>query len=148
MVASFSGNSTYDQMANARHVDLNVVMCHRSINYIGEMMEKSYGIPWIKVNFIGAEQTAKSLRRIAAFYGDEELMAQVEKVIAEEMPGVEEVRKEIESRCTGKTAMLFVGGSRAHHYQFPFKEMAWKPSPPVMNLATAMTTKVVSPPQH
>ena len=41
-------------------------MCHRSINYVADMMEKKYGIPWIKVNFIGAEATAKSLRKIAA----------------------------------------------------------------------------------
>ena len=123
LVASFSGNSTYDQMAVSRHVELNAVMCHRSINYIGEMMETSYGIPWIKVNFIGAEQTAKSLRRIAAFFGDAELMEQVEVVIAEEMPAVEEARKDIKERCTGKTAMLFVGGSRAHHYQFLFNEI-------------------------
>ncbi|TVR11340.1 MAG: nitrogenase molybdenum-iron protein alpha chain [Planctomycetota bacterium] len=123
MVASFSGNSTYDQMALSRHVELNAVMCHRSINYIGEMMEKAYGIPWIKVNFIGAEQTAKSLRRIAAFFGDEDLMARVEAVIAEEMPAVEAARLDAHSRCQGKTAMLFVGGSRAHHYQYLFHEL-------------------------
>ena len=36
-------------------------MCHRSINYVADMIEKKYGMPWIKVNFIGAEATAKSL---------------------------------------------------------------------------------------
>jgi nitrogenase molybdenum-iron protein alpha chain len=34
--------------------DLNLVMCHRSINYMADMMETKYGIPWFKVNFIGA----------------------------------------------------------------------------------------------
>ena len=46
-------------------------MCHRSINYIADMMEKKFGIPWIKVNFIGAEATKKTLRKIARFFESE-----------------------------------------------------------------------------
>jgi nitrogenase molybdenum-iron protein alpha chain len=124
--STFSGNSEYDEFASAHTVDLNVVMCHRSINYLAEMMEKRYGIPWFKINFVGANATAKSLRKIAAYFGDEKLMERVEAVIAEEMPEVERVRLEVKSRCEGKTAMLFVGGSRAHHYQELFKEIGMK----------------------
>ena len=68
--ATFSGNSDYQEFASAHTADLNVVMCHRSINYMADMMEKKYGIPWIKINFIGAGATAKSLRKIAAYFGD------------------------------------------------------------------------------
>ena len=124
--STFSGNSEYDEFASAHTVDLNVVMCHRSINYLAGMMEKRYGIPWFKVNFVGAAATAKSLRRIAAYFGDEALIERVEKVIAEEMAEVEKVRLEIRSRCEGKLAMLFVGGSRAHHYQELFAEIGMK----------------------
>jgi nitrogenase molybdenum-iron protein alpha chain len=124
--STFSGNSEYDEFASAHTVDLNVVMCHRSINYMAEMMEKKYGIPWFKINFIGADATAKSLRKIAAYFGDEGLKERVEKVIAEEMPEVERVREEVKARCEGKTAMLFVGGSRAHHYQELFHEIGMK----------------------
>ncbi len=126
LVSTFSGNSTYDQFASAHTADLNTVMCHRSINYVADMMETKFGIPWIKVNFIGAEATAKSLRKIAAYFEDEELTARVEEVIAKEMPEVEEVRREVKSRCEGKVAMLFVGGSRAHHYQELFREIGMK----------------------
>jgi nitrogenase molybdenum-iron protein alpha chain len=106
--------------------DLNAVMCHRSINYVAEMMEKKFGIPWIKVNFVGAEGTAKSLRHIAQYFNDAELTERVEKVISEEMTAVLETQFEVRSRCEGKTAMLFVGGSRAHHYQTLFAEMGMK----------------------
>jgi nitrogenase molybdenum-iron protein alpha chain len=98
-------------------------MCHRSINYVADMLETKYGIPWIKVNFIGAEATAKSLRKIAHYFEDKELMDRVEAVIAEEMPAVEAALAEVTPRTTGKTAMMFVGGSRAHHYQELFREM-------------------------
>jgi len=125
-IATFSGNSTYDQFASANQADLSCVMCHRSINYVADMLEIKYGIPWIKVNFIGAEATAKSLRKIAAYFGDPELTEKVEAVIAEEMPAVTAAAQEILPRTTGKTAMLFVGGSRAHHYQELFKELGMK----------------------
>lgn len=126
VVSTFSGNSTYDQFANAHTADLNTVMCHRSINYVAEMMEEKFGIPWIKINFIGAEATAKSLRKIAHYFQDQGLSDRVEAVIAEEMPEILKVREEVRPRCQGKTAMLFVGGSRAHHYQELFKEMGMK----------------------
>jgi nitrogenase molybdenum-iron protein alpha chain len=123
LVASFSGNSTVGQIENAHMADLNVILCHRSINYMGDMMETKYGIPWIKVNFVGAESSAKSLRKIAEYFDDAGLKARVEEVIAEEMPKVKAVIDEIRPRTEGKTAMLFVGGSRAHHYQDLFNEL-------------------------
>lgn len=126
LISTFSGNSSYDKFANSHTADLNAVMCHRSINYVAEMMETKYGIPWIKVNFIGAEGTAKSLRKIAEYFQDAELMERVERVIKEEMKEVNKVLKEIKPRTLDKSAMLFVGGSRAHHYQDLFKELGMK----------------------
>jgi len=123
LVSTFSGNSTVEGFANAHTADLNIIMCHRSINYVAEMMEKKYGLPWIKVNFISAAGTAKSLRKIAAYFGDQKLTDRVEAVIAEEMPAVEKACAEIRPRTQGKKVMLFVGGSRAHHYQDLFEEL-------------------------
>ncbi|MDR2705845.1 MAG: nitrogenase component I subunit alpha [Planctomycetaceae bacterium] len=121
--STFSGNSEYDEFASAQNVDLNVVMCHRSINYLAEMMEKKYGIPWFKVNFISAAATAKSFRKMAQHFGDNQLIEQTEAFIAKELEEVEKVRVEVYERCKGKTAMLFVGGSRAHHYQDVLREI-------------------------
>jgi nitrogenase molybdenum-iron protein alpha chain len=125
-IATFSGNSTYDQFASAHKADLNAVMCHRSINYVADMLETKYGIPWVKVNFIGADATAKSLRKIAQYFGDQELIDRVEAVITEEMPEVEAARAEILPRTSGKTAMMFLGGSRSHHYKELFNEMGMR----------------------
>jgi nitrogenase molybdenum-iron protein alpha chain len=125
-ISTFSGNASYDDFASSHTADLNAVMCHRSINYVADMLEVKYGIPWVKVNFIGAESTAKSLRKIAEYFGEKELVDQVEKVIAEEMPDVMAARTDVLTRTEGKTAMLFVGASRAHHYQGLFNEMGMK----------------------
>ncbi|ABK16710.1 nitrogenase molybdenum-iron protein alpha chain [Syntrophobacter fumaroxidans] len=126
LVATFSGNSTYEQFASSHMADLNTVMCHRSINYVAEMMERKFGIPWIKTNFIGAGSAAKSLRKIAKYFEDRELSDRVEEIIAEEMVEVEKVQAEVRARCEGKLAMLFVGGSRAHHYQDLFAEIGMR----------------------
>jgi nitrogenase molybdenum-iron protein alpha chain len=126
LVSTFSGNSSVDKFAQSHTADLNMIMCHRSINYVAEMMETKYGIPWIKVNFIGAEATAKSLRKVAEYFDDEALTARVEKVVADEMPVVAAACAEVRPRTEGKRAMLFVGGSRAHHYQELFNELGMK----------------------
>ena len=126
MVSTYSGNSSIDHFANSHTADLNLIMCHRSINYVAEMMETKFGVPWIKVNFIGAEATAKSLRKIAQYFGDQELIDKVEAVIAAEMPAVKAACEAVRPRTEGKRAMLFVGGSRAHHYQELFGELGMK----------------------
>ena len=126
LLATFSGNSTIESYEYAHLADLNLVMCHRSINYIAEMMEEKYGMPWFKVNFIGAKATAKALRKLAEYFGDEEMIAATEKLIEEEMAKVQAVLDEVRPKLEGKTAMLFVGGSRAHHYQELFNELGMK----------------------
>lgn len=123
LVATFSGNSTMEKFENAHMADLNCVMCHRSINYVADMIEKRFGVPWFKVNFVGANGTAKSLRKIAQYFEDKELIDRVEHVIKDEMAKVDAVRLDVRSRCEGKRAMLFVGGSRAHHYQDLFSDI-------------------------
>ena len=123
IVSTMSGNSTIEQFETAHTADLSLVMCHRSINYVAEMLETSFGIPWMKVNFIGAESTAKSLRKVGKYYGDAELIAKIEEVIAEEMIPVKVALDKAKEKTDGKTAMLFVGGSRAHHYQDLFSEL-------------------------
>jgi nitrogenase molybdenum-iron protein alpha chain len=124
--STFSGNSTMHGFENSHMADLNAVMCHRSINYVADMLEEKYGIPWIKINFIGAEASAKALIKMAEYFEDEELMAQTKKVIEEELAEVKKVAEEVRARCEGKTAMLFVGGSRAHHYQELLAEIGIK----------------------
>jgi nitrogenase molybdenum-iron protein alpha chain len=123
LVSTFSGNSTAHAMGQSPYADLNIVMCHRSINYMAEMLEKKYGIPWFKVNFIGAKATAKSLRHIAQYYDDSELTTITETIIEREMALVDGAIAQVRPKLEGKKVLLYVGGSRAHHYQELFKEL-------------------------
>ena len=120
-------------------------MCHRSINYIADMMEKKFGIPWIKVNFIGAEATAKTLRKIAKFFDSKKLTDRVEEVIAQEMLALRPVREEIKARGTRARKPRSLSAVRGRIItRICSATSAWKSFPPVTSLPTATITKAAA----
>ena len=123
IVSTMTGDGSYEALRNAHTAELNLVQCHRSINYIADMLEKKYGTPWLKVNFIGVEATAQSLRDMAAYFDDPGLPLKTEEVIAREVARIQPVIDQYRKVCEGKTAFCFVGGSRGHHYQGMYKEL-------------------------
>lgn len=123
VVSVFTGDGSYETMKNAHLADLNLVMCHRSINYVAEMMKTKYGIDWIKVNFIGIGSTCKTLRMIAEYFKDPELIARTEEVISEELQAISDDMDYYKSMLKGKTAGIFSGGSRSHHYQSLLRDL-------------------------
>lgn len=123
VVSTMTGDGSYETLRNAHTADLNLVQCHRSINYIAEMLEKKYGTPWLKVNFIGVQSTIESLRDMAVYFGDEELIQKTEEVIAREVARIQPIIDQYRKVCEGKTAFCFVGGSRGHHYQGMYREL-------------------------
>ncbi|KXL53126.1 nitrogenase molybdenum-iron protein alpha chain [Anaerotignum neopropionicum] len=122
IVSVFTGDGSFETMKNSHLADLNLVMCHRSINYVAQMMKTKYGIDWLKVNFIGVGATCKSLRMIAQYFDDPELIARTEEVIADELSLISDEIEYYKSKLKGKTAGIFVGGSRAHHYQLLLRD--------------------------
>jgi nitrogenase molybdenum-iron protein alpha chain len=122
----FTGDASYEGLKSAHLAHLNLVMCHRSINYIAEMMNTKYGMDWIKVNFIGVSATCKSLRDIAKYFNDPELTARVEEVIKDELSTIGDDMSYYKKKLTGKTAGIFSGGSRSHHYQVLLEELGMK----------------------
>jgi nitrogenase molybdenum-iron protein alpha chain len=121
--AVMTGNGSYEKLKNAHVAQLNLVQCHRSINYIADMLEKKYGTPWLKINFIGIRATIESLRNIALYFGDEALIKRTEEVIEKELAEIEPQLEPYKKICSGKTAFCFVGGSRGHHYQGLYEEL-------------------------
>lgn len=117
VIATLTGDGSIDSIRNAHKSNLNLVQCHRSINYIAEMLETKYGTPWIKVNFVGVDATIETLRDMAKFFDDPELTRRTEAVIAEELSEIEGELAYCKEMLNGKTAFLYVGGSRSHHYQ-------------------------------
>ena len=78
VVCVMTGDGSYDDIKKAHTAELNLVQCHRSINYVAEMLEVKYGTPWLKVNFIGVQATCETLRNMALYFNDEELTKNTE----------------------------------------------------------------------
>lgn len=121
--AVMTGDSSYEKIKNLHQAHLNLVQCHRSINYIAEMMETKYGIPWLKCNFIGVGATTQTLRELAQCFGDPALIERTEVVIEREIARITPVLEQYRKICRGKTAFIFVGGSRSHHYQYLLRDL-------------------------
>lgn len=123
IVSIMSGDGSVERLKNAHKADLNLVQCHRSINYVAEMLRAKYGTDWIKVNFLGVENTIQALRDTAKYFGDPQLIEKTEMLIAEELTAMQPEMEKYKKICQGKTAALFVGGSRANHFQGLFDEI-------------------------
>ncbi|MDR3361261.1 MAG: nitrogenase molybdenum-iron protein alpha chain [Desulfovibrio sp.] len=123
IVSIFTGDGSVADISRAHTANLNLVQCHRSINYVAEMMKTAYGINWLKVNFIGIDPICGSLRDIARYFGDEKLTQRTEEVIAEEKAAIAGDMAFFKTRLDGKTAAIFVGGSRSHHYQSLLRDL-------------------------
>jgi nitrogenase molybdenum-iron protein alpha chain len=90
------------------------------------MMEEKYGVPWLKVNYIGTKGTEKSLRKMAEFFDDPEITRKTKETIAEEKAKYEAEIERYRKKLQGKTAFIYSGGSRSHHYENLFEELGMK----------------------
>jgi len=123
IISTITGDSYVDEIAQAHGAKLNIVQCQKSSNYLADKMEKKYGIPSIKVNFFGIKQTINSLRDVADFFDDEEMMERTEEIIKSGLNDVEHKIEEYKERLTGKTVALYVGGNKAWSLVRAFEEL-------------------------
>ncbi|MCG5530525.1 nitrogenase molybdenum-iron protein alpha chain [Halorhodospira halochloris] len=114
VVAQWSGDGTLAEMEETPRVQLNLLHCYRSMNYISEFMEEKFGIPYMEYNFFGPTKIDQSIRDIAARF-DETIQANAEKVIAKYRPYMDQVVEKFRPRLEGKKVMLYVGGLRPRH---------------------------------
>lgn len=126
VISTFTGDGSVEHYRRAHTADLNVIQCHRSINYIAEMMKIQYGTAWMKGDFIGLDNTIETLREMAKFFGDPVLTEQTEKVISSELSNISDDMNFYKEKLEGKVAAICVGGSRTHHYQLLLKDFGVK----------------------
>ena len=123
IISTLTGDSHVDEIAQAHRAKLNIVQCQKSSNYVAKKMEDKYGIPFIKVNFFGLDQTVNSLRDIADFFGNDEMIEKTERIIETGLREVEHKTDEYKQRLNGKTVALYVGGNKAWSLVRAFEEL-------------------------
>lgn len=120
---AITGDSKVEDIAGAHRAKLNIVQCQKSSNYLAKVMEERYGIPFLKVNFFGVEETSNSLRNVAEFFNNDIMIKKTEELIKSE---VERLRAEIskyKERLTGKRVAVYVGGNKAWSLIRAFEEL-------------------------
>ncbi|KLU60896.1 nitrogenase molybdenum-iron protein alpha chain [Peptococcaceae bacterium CEB3] len=110
----WTGDSSLEMLQTGHRVQLNLIHCYRSMNYIARHMEETYGIPWLEVNFFGPTKIRESLRQIAARF-DRTIQERAEEVIAKHEPEMSRIIAAYRPRLEGKKVLLYVGGLRPRH---------------------------------
>jgi nitrogenase molybdenum-cofactor synthesis protein NifE len=110
VVSTFTGDASYENMIKAPQAALNIVQCAGSSTYLATRMEEEFGIPFIKVSFLGVEDTSASLVRIADALGNQEARRKAEEFCIEEGKKLEEFLKIYRKKLEGKKAAIYVGG--------------------------------------
>jgi nitrogenase molybdenum-cofactor synthesis protein NifE len=106
----FTGDASYESLRAAPQATLNIVQCAGSMTYLATKMEELYQIPYIRISFLGIQDTADTLRKVAAAFGDAAMMRKAEELIARETASVESTLDWYRERLHGKKAAIYVGG--------------------------------------
>lgn len=110
VVSKITGDGSYDELMRAPEASLNIVQCAGSMEYLAKRMEELYGIPYIRISFLGIEDTENSLLQIASLLGGEETIIKAEKLIEEEKRKIKTDIEYYRGRLEGKKAAIYVGG--------------------------------------
>jgi len=107
---AFTGDSSCETLKTAARASLNIVQCAGSMIYLAEKMEEIYNIPYINVSFLGLEDAAESLRKIAGFFGDLKIIRKTELLIEKELIAFGGEVQSYREKLQGKKAAIYVGG--------------------------------------
>ncbi len=110
VVSTFTGDTSYKNMLEAKKAILNIVQCAGSSVYLANRMEEEFQIPFIKVSFFGVEDTSSSLVRIAEALKDEEAKQKAIAFCKEEADKLEDFLHQYRRNLCGKKVAIYVGG--------------------------------------
>jgi nitrogenase molybdenum-cofactor synthesis protein NifE len=124
VISRMTGDARIEDLMNAPRARLNIVQCAGSMMYLAKQMEEQYGIPFIKVSFVGIEDTTNSLLRIAYALGDEAAIEISKTFTAGESAKTSVKLEPFKPLLKGKKAAIYVGGGfKAISLMRQFKEL-------------------------
>ncbi len=65
VVSIMTGDGRVDQIRRSHGAALNVVQCSGALTFLAEMMQETYGIPYIRASYFGIDDMAKALYDVA-----------------------------------------------------------------------------------
>ncbi|MDK2957346.1 MAG: nitrogenase molybdenum-cofactor synthesis protein NifE [Desulfovibrionales bacterium] len=113
VVANVTGDGRVADLRRAHGAALNVVQCSGATLALANMMQKEYGVPFVRASYVGIEDMAEALYVVAEHFKDKDpgIVERTSAVVRDEleaiMPELARLRKDLE----GKSAAIYVGGA-------------------------------------
>ncbi|MEZ7195246.1 nitrogenase iron-molybdenum cofactor biosynthesis protein NifE [Pseudodesulfovibrio karagichevae] len=113
VVANVTGDGRVADIARCHGAALNLVQCSGATMDLAKMMEEEFGTPYKRVSYLGIEDMADSLYKVADFFKDKDpgIVERTQALVRDElnklMPELARYRKDLE----GKKVAMYVGGS-------------------------------------
>ncbi len=111
VISVMTGDGRVDDISRAYTARLNVVQCSGSMVSLAQMMEKEYGIPYIRVSYFGIEDTSQALYDVAQFFGGGEPLRLAEALVEREVKDIYPKLRAYRRDLAGKKAAIYVGGA-------------------------------------
>jgi len=112
VVSVLTGDSRVKKIKRSHGAALNVVQCSGAMLQLAIMMEKEYGIPYLRVSYFGLEDTAQALYDVAAHFDDHpDIMKATQELVKGEIKKIQPDLRTFKKGLTGKKAAIYVGGA-------------------------------------
>jgi nitrogenase molybdenum-cofactor synthesis protein NifE len=110
VVSVITGDGRVNDIARSHGARLNVVQCSGSLTFLAQMMEKKYGIPFIRVSYFGIEDMSKALYDVAEFFGETRILEKTKEIVRKEINSIYPQLAFYKMKLEGKKAAIYVGG--------------------------------------
>lgn len=111
VISCMTGDGRVDDIRRAHNASLNVVQCSGSMTGLAKIMQREYGIPFIRVSYFGLEDMSQALYDVAKLSCSGEMIKKagniVKREVSEIYPELQNIKRDLE----GKRAAVYVGGS-------------------------------------
>ena len=111
VVATITGDAKIADIKKAHGAKLNVVQCSGSMMHLAKIMEERYGIPFIRVSYLGIEDTSEALYEVARFFKDRKIHENTGKLVNNEVQRIIPRLIQYKKKLEGKRALIYVGGA-------------------------------------
>jgi nitrogenase molybdenum-cofactor synthesis protein NifE len=112
VISVMTGDGRVEEIGRSHGASLNVVQCSGSMTYLAQMMQQTYGIPFIRVSYFGIEDTARALYDVAEFFKEcPEILERTRKLVREEIARIHPRLADFKKGLEGKRAAIYVGGA-------------------------------------
>ena len=111
VVATITGDGRINAIRKAHGAALNVVQCSGSMTSLAQQMKKKYGIPYIRVSYVGIEDTATALYDVADALNNPAIFERTKQLVSEEIERIYPELVTIRNDLNGKRAAVYTGGA-------------------------------------